>query len=84
MSAGAIGAPAGVAADAFARGGAQESSWYGDHLPERDFPMLSEPFPQGAPPLEKPLDEEISLDDLDAAFAQLCRGEVLRSVVTFC
>ncbi|WP_145738319.1 hypothetical protein [Saccharopolyspora dendranthemae] len=73
-----------VAANAFTRGRAQESGWYGDHLPERDFPMLIELLAQASPPLEKSPSGEISLDDLTAAFEKSCRGEVLRSVVTFC
>ncbi|MEV4732700.1 S-(hydroxymethyl)mycothiol dehydrogenase [Saccharopolyspora sp. NPDC049426] len=69
--------------DVFARGGALKSSWYGDCLPERDFPMLTELHLQGRLPLEKFVSEEISLDDVEAAFAKMGRGEVLRSVVTF-
>ncbi|RRO14152.1 S-(hydroxymethyl)mycothiol dehydrogenase [Saccharopolyspora rhizosphaerae] len=69
--------------DVFARGGALKSSWYGDCLPERDFPVLAELHLQGRLPLEKFVSEEISLDDVEAAFEKMSRGEVLRSVVTF-
>ena len=33
--------------DVFGRGGATKSSWYGDCLPSRDFPMLDRPVPAG-------------------------------------
>src|SRR5204863_388860 len=39
--------------DLFGRGGALKSSWYGDCLPERDFPMLTGLYLQGRLPLEK-------------------------------
>ena len=35
--------------DFFGRGGSLKSSWYGDCLPERDFPMLDRPVPAGPP-----------------------------------
>ena len=68
--------------DVFARGGALKSSWYGDCLPERDFPMLTELYQQGRLPLDKFVTEEIALDDVEATFEKMHRGEVLRSVVT--
>ena len=33
--------------DVFGRGGSLKSSWYGDCLPSRDFPMLDQPLPAG-------------------------------------
>jgi S-(hydroxymethyl)mycothiol dehydrogenase len=68
--------------DVFGRGGALKSSWYGDCLPGRDFPMLTDLHLQGRLPLEKFVSETISLDDVEEAFAKMGRGEVLRSVVT--
>ncbi|HEX2290213.1 MAG TPA: S-(hydroxymethyl)mycothiol dehydrogenase [Pseudonocardiaceae bacterium] len=65
----------------FGRGGALKSSWYGDCLPERDFPMLVDLHLQGRLPLEKFVSETISLDDVEHAFEKMERGEVLRSVV---
>jgi S-(hydroxymethyl)mycothiol dehydrogenase len=65
----------------FGRGGALKSSWYGDCLPERDFPMLVELHLQGRLPLEKFVSETITLDDVETAFEKMERGEVLRSVV---
>src|SRR5215475_3112622 len=67
--------------DVFGRGGALKSSWYGDCLPERDFPMLCDLYLQGRLPLEKFVSETIPLDGVEAAFAKMERGEVLRSVV---
>ena len=68
--------------DVFGRGGALKSSWYGDCLPERDFPVLIDLYLQGRLPLEKFVSETIALDEVEEAFAKMERGEVLRSVVT--
>jgi S-(hydroxymethyl)mycothiol dehydrogenase len=67
--------------DVFARGGSLKSSWYGDCLPSRDFPMLVELYQQGRLGLEKFVTEEIALDEVNTAFEKMHRGEVLRSVV---
>jgi S-(hydroxymethyl)mycothiol dehydrogenase len=67
--------------DVFGRGGAIKSSWYGDCLPSRDFPMLIDLHLQGRLPLEKFVTETIGLDDIEEAFHRMERGEVLRSVV---
>ena len=67
--------------DLFGRGGALKSSWYGDCLPERDFPMLTGLYLQGRLPLEKFVSETITLDDIEDSFAKMQRGDVLRSVV---
>jgi len=67
--------------DFFGRGGALKSSWYGDCLPERDFPMLTDLYLQGRLPLEKFVTETVALDQVEPAFAKMERGEVLRSVV---
>jgi S-(hydroxymethyl)mycothiol dehydrogenase len=67
--------------DVFGRGGTLKSSWYGDCLPTRDFPMLVDLHLQGRLPLEKFVSETISLDDIEEAFTKMQRGEVLRSVV---
>ncbi len=67
--------------DFFARGGALKSSWYGDCLPSRDFPALIDLFQQGRLPLDKFVSEEIGIDDIEAAFEKMHRGDVLRSVV---
>ena len=67
--------------DLFGRGGALKSSWYGDCLPSRDFPMLVDLFKQGRFPLEKFVTERIGLEDVEAAFEKMHSGAVLRSVV---
>lgn len=67
--------------DVFGRGGALKSSWYGDCLPSRDFPMLVGLYQQGKLDLDAFVSEEITLDDVEAAFEKMHRGEVLRSVV---
>ncbi len=67
--------------DVFGRGGALKSSWYGDCLPERDFPMLIDLFRQGRLPLDKFVSEEIGIDGVEAAFEKMHHGDVLRSVV---
>ena len=65
----------------FGRGGALKPSWYGDCLPSRDFPMLIEMYLQGRFDLERFVSETITLDDVEAAFHKMEKGEVLRSVV---
>jgi S-(hydroxymethyl)mycothiol dehydrogenase len=67
--------------DVFGRGGSLKSSWYGDCLPSRDFPMLIDLYLQGRLPLDRFVSEEIALDQVEAAFEKMHRGEVLRSVV---
>ncbi|MEU3993719.1 S-(hydroxymethyl)mycothiol dehydrogenase [Streptomyces platensis] len=67
--------------DLFSRGGALKSSWYGDCLPSRDFPVLIDLFLSGKLDLERFISETIGLDDIEPAFAKMQRGEVLRSVV---
>ncbi len=69
--------------DVFGRGGALKSSWYGDCLPTRDFPMLIDLHLEGRLPLEKFVSETIALDGVEEAFGKMERGEVLRSVVVF-
>jgi S-(hydroxymethyl)mycothiol dehydrogenase len=67
--------------DFFGRGGALKSSWYGDCLPSRDFPMLVDLYQQGRLDLDAFVTEEIGLDDVEAAFEKMHQGGVLRSVV---
>ena len=69
--------------DFFARGGALKSSWYGDCLPSRDFPMLIDLYLQGRLPLDAFVTKTIGLGDVEEAFAAMGRGDVLRSVVVF-
>jgi S-(hydroxymethyl)mycothiol dehydrogenase len=67
--------------DFFSRGGTLKSAWYGDCLPERDFPTLISLYLQGRLPLEKFVTERIGLDGVEDAFHKMHAGEVLRSVV---
>ena len=65
----------------FGRGGALKPSWYGDCLPSRDFPMLVDLYLQGRLDLDAFVTETIGIDDVEAAFAKMHEGGVLRSVV---
>ena len=67
--------------DFFSRGGSLKSSWYGDCLPERDFPTLIDLYLQGRLPLEQFVSERIGLGDIEEAFHKMHEGKVLRSVV---
>jgi S-(hydroxymethyl)mycothiol dehydrogenase len=67
--------------DVFSRGGAVKPSWYGDCLPERDFPMLISLHLQGRLPLDRFVSDRIGIDDVEEAFVRMERGDVLRTVV---
>ncbi|MET9297342.1 S-(hydroxymethyl)mycothiol dehydrogenase [Streptomyces sp. NPDC003077] len=68
--------------DVFGRGGALKSSWYGDCLPSRDFPMLIDLHQQGRIDLGGFVTETIAIDEVEKAFERMHAGDVLRSVVT--
>jgi S-(hydroxymethyl)mycothiol dehydrogenase len=65
----------------FGRGGALKPSWYGDCLPDRDFPKLVDLYLAGRLDLDLFVSETIALDGVEQAFHRMERGEVLRSVV---
>jgi S-(hydroxymethyl)mycothiol dehydrogenase len=67
--------------EVFGRGGSLKSSWYGDCLPSRDFPMLIDLYLQGRLDLDKFVSETIAITNVEEAFHKMERGEVLRSVV---
>ncbi|MBM6621327.1 S-(hydroxymethyl)mycothiol dehydrogenase [Micrococcaceae bacterium RIT802] len=67
--------------DVFGRGGSLKSSWYGDCLPSRDFPMLVEQYKLGRLDLDAFVTKRIGLGDIEAAFDKMHDGTVLRSVV---
>ncbi len=67
--------------EVFGRGGSLKSSWYGDCLPSRDFPMLIDLYLQGRLDLERFVSEKIGIEGVEEAFNRMERGEVLRSVV---
>lgn len=71
------------AIDLYARGGSIKPAWYGDCLPERDFPAYVELYQQGRFPLGEFVSERIGVGDIEDAFAKMKRGDVLRSVVEF-
>ncbi len=67
--------------EVFGRGGVLKSSWYGDCLPTRDFPMYIDLYMQGRLDLDGFVSESIEIGDVEEAFHKMERGEVLRSVV---
>ncbi len=67
--------------DLFSRGGALKSSWYGDCLPSRDFPVLIDRYLSGRLDLGGFVTETIALDEVESAFDKMRDGRVLRSVV---
>lgn len=67
--------------DFFSHGGSLKSSWYGDCLPERDFPTYVDLYRQGRFPLDKFIDERVTINDVEEAFETMEAGKVLRSVV---
>ena len=71
------------AIDLYARGGSIKPAWYGDCLPERDFPAYVDLYKQGRFPLGEFVSERIGVGDIEEAFAKMKRGDVLRSVVEF-
>ena len=71
------------AIDLYARGGSIKPAWYGDCLPERDFPTYVELYKQGRFPLGEFVSERIGVGDIEESFDKMKRGDVLRSVVEF-
>ncbi len=67
--------------EVFGRGGSLKSSWYGDCLPSRDFPMMVDLYQQGRLDLDAFVTERIGLDQVEHAFERMHEGSVLRSVV---
>jgi S-(hydroxymethyl)mycothiol dehydrogenase len=67
--------------EVFGRGGALKSSWYGDCLPTRDFPILIDLYLNGKLNLDGFVSETMGIGDVEEAFHKMERGEVLRSVV---
>jgi S-(hydroxymethyl)mycothiol dehydrogenase len=69
--------------DLFGHGGRILPSWYGDCLPERDFPRLVDAYLAGRLDLDRFVSETIPLGAVEEAFKKMERGEVLRSVVVW-
>jgi S-(hydroxymethyl)mycothiol dehydrogenase len=61
--------------------GALKSSWYGDCLPERDFPLLVDLWQQGRFALDRFVTERSGSTTSRRRSHRMERGEVLRSVV---
>lgn len=56
---------------------------YGNARPRRDFPMLARAYLDGALMLDDLISRRIMLDEINAGFDALRRGETIRSVVMF-
>jgi S-(hydroxymethyl)mycothiol dehydrogenase len=56
---------------------------YGDCLPSRDFPLLADLYRRKRLDLDGLVSRRIALDEVEAAFGALERGETLRSVIQF-
>lgn len=67
----------------FDLGGTVRTSWYGDCLPTRDFPLLADWYQQGELNLDTLVTRKISLEETEEAFEAMKRGETLRSVIMF-
>ncbi len=65
----------------FGLGGSLRVSWYGDCLPSRDFPLLANWYLSGELDLDRMVTRVIKLEDTEAAFEAMERGETLRSVI---
>lgn len=57
--------------DVFGGGGALKSSWHGDCLPSRDFPVLIDLFLQGRLPLDRFVTETIGVEEIEEAFTKM-------------
>jgi S-(hydroxymethyl)glutathione dehydrogenase/alcohol dehydrogenase len=58
-------------------------SSYGGARPHRDFPALARSYLEGKLKLDELISKRIALDEINAGYAALAKGEVLRAVVTF-
>ena len=67
----------------FDLGGSLKPCWYGDCLPTRDFPLLATWYEQGQLKLDELVTRKITLEETEAAFEAMQRGETLRSVIMF-
>lgn len=56
---------------------------YGNARPRRDFPLLARAYLDGFLMLDELISRRITLDEINAGFEALKRGETIRSVVTF-
>lgn len=57
-------------------------SWYGGVVPERDFPLLVDLYRTGELQMDA-IVQRIALDDINAAFDGIRRGDAIRSVIVY-
>jgi alcohol dehydrogenase len=66
---------------------AEERSLHGSYLgscvPSRDIPKYIEWYKKGELPVDKLLTERIRLQEINAGFDRLAKGETIRTVVEF-
>jgi len=60
-----------------------KGSYMGSCVPMRDIPRYIHLYQQGRLPVDRLLSERIQLDDINAAFDKLDRGETIRQVIVF-
>ncbi len=60
-----------------------KTCWYGNCLGSRDFQLLAEWYRNGSLYLDEMVSRRIHLDEVEAAFAVMTKGEELRSVIVF-
>jgi S-(hydroxymethyl)mycothiol dehydrogenase len=58
-----------------------KTTFCGDCLPARDFPLLAALWRRGELPIDKLITRRIALDEVDDAFAEMQRGESWRAVI---
>ncbi len=59
------------------------TTFYGDCLPSRDFPLMAEWYARGDLKLDEMVTQRIGLDQVGEAFEAMERGEGLRSVIVW-
>jgi alcohol dehydrogenase len=59
-----------------------KGSYLGSCVPARDIPRYIEWYQAGKLPVDRLLSETIALDDINAGFDRLARGETVRQVIT--
>jgi len=57
-------------------------SWYGGVVPERDFPLLVDLYSTGELRMDA-IVQRIALDDINAAFDAIRRGDAVRNVIVY-
>ncbi|NNF17598.1 MAG: alcohol dehydrogenase, partial [Gammaproteobacteria bacterium] len=60
-----------------------KGSYMGSAVPARDLPRFIAMYQAGLLPVDKLLTSTITLDQINAAFDALARGDAVRQVITF-